>query len=229
MGRPRLLDLFCGAGGAARGYADAGFEVVGVDIAPQPRYPYEFVQADALSILRGMVDYPSFNGEMWRPGYFDAIHASPPCQAYSITKNFTGRTGHPDLLPETRRLLAASGLAWVIENVPGAPMRPDYKLCGCMFSLPRLRRERWFETSWQGLGMRAPCHHPEPVITVAGHDVPSHQRKFGQTVSLATRKAAMGIDWMNRDELGQAIPPAYTRFIGEHLLAHLSTEVARGG
>ena len=208
MPKPRLLDLFCGGGGAAVGYARAGFEVVGIDSRPQKRYPFEFQQADAL-------------GNWWNPIFlrgFNAIHASPPCQAYSVTKNFTGRTDHPDLLAATRDRLMASGMPWVIENVPGAPMRPDYKLCGCMFGLRRLKRERWFETSWQGFSLRPTCHHPEPVITVAGHDVPSHQRKFGRTVTLDERKEAMGIDWMGRDELGLAIPPAYTEYIGLELL-----------
>jgi DNA (cytosine-5)-methyltransferase 1 len=202
----RLLDLFCGAGGAAMGYHRAGFEVVGVDIKPQPRYPFEFHQADAMT-------YP-LEG-------FDAIHASPPCQGYSVTKNFTGRTDYPDLLAAIRDRLATSGMAWVIENVPGAPMRPDYKLCGCMFGLKRLRRVRWFETSWNGLRLVAPHRHQPDVITVAGHDVPSHQRKFGRSVTLDERKAAMGIDWMGRDELGQAIPPAYTEYIGRELLQTL--------
>jgi DNA (cytosine-5)-methyltransferase 1 len=210
MTRPRLVDLYCGAGGTTRGYQLAGFHVTGVDIKAQSRYVGDaFVQADALTFpLDG----------------FDAVHASPPCQAYSVTKNFTGRVGHPDLLSATRDRLASAGAPWVIENVPGAPMRADYKLCGCMFGLRRLKRERWFETSWQGFELRAPCHHPEPVITVAGHDVPSHQRKFGRTINLDERKAAMGIDWMGRDELGLAIPPAYTEYVGRILLDRIRSE-----
>ena len=205
--KPRLLDLFCGAGGAAMGYHRAGFDVVGVDIKLQRRFPFEFVQADALTFpLEG----------------FDAIHASPPCQAHSVTQNFTKAShGTGWMLAATRERLRAAGVPWVIENVPGAPMRADFKLCGCMFDLPRLKRERWFETSWGGFSLRSPCYHREPVITVAGHDVPSHQRKFGRTVSLDERKAAMGIDWMGRDELGQAIPPAYTEHLGQYLLAEV--------
>ena len=203
MSRPRLLDLFCGAGGASVGYHRAGFDVVGVDLKPQPRYPFEFHQADAMT-------YP-LDG-------FDAIHASPPCQGYSVTRHFTTRTEYPDLLPATRERLQAAGMPWVIENVPGAPMRADYKLCGCLFNLSRLRRVRWFEVSWPVFELVSPHVHQRDVITVAGHDVPSHQRKFGRSVTLDERKAAMGIDWMGRDELGQAIPPAYTEFIGRRLL-----------
>lgn len=200
----RLLDLFCGAGGAAMGYHRAGFdEIVGVDVKPQPRYPFTFHQADAMT-------YPLAG--------FDAIHASPPCQGYSVTKNFTTKRDHPDLLAAIRIRLQMSGDPWVIENVPGAPMMPHYVLCGCMFDLPRLRRIRWFETSWTGFQFEGPHVHQANVITVAGHDVPSHQRKFGRSVTLDERKAAMGIDWMGRDELGQAIPPAYTEYIGRQLL-----------
>lgn len=224
MSRPRLLDLFSGAGGAAMGYHRAGFDVVGVDNRPQPRYPFEFHQLDAMTLA--FVDRGPAVDDHWRTvnlSRFDAIHASPPCQEHSITKNFT-TTIHETgwMLAATRERLATSGVPWVIENVPGAPMRVDYKLCGCMFGLRRLRRERWFETSWHGFDMRPPCHHPEPVITVAGHDVPSHQRKFGRTVSLDERKAAMGIDWMGRDELGQAIPPAYTEYLGAQLIDHMA-------
>lgn len=202
--QPRLLDLFCGAGGATKGYQRAGFYVVGVDIKPQPRYcGDEFVCADAMMFpLEG----------------FDAIHASPPCQAYSVTKNFTRKRNHPDLLGAIRARLIAQPAPWVIENVVGAPMRPDFVLCGCMFGLQRLRRVRWFEASWHPLSMVGQHKHQPDVITVAGHDVPSHQRKFGRSVTLAERKAAMGIDWMGRDELGQAIPPAYTEWIGNELM-----------
>lgn len=209
MSRPLLLDLFCGAGGAAMGYHRAGFDVMGVDIKPQPRYPFTFIQFDAMT-------YP-LEG-------FDAIHASPPCQDHSVTQNFTtSRHGSGWMLAATRERLIASGLPWVIENVPGAPMRADYKLCGCMFGLRRLKRERWFETSWHGFDMRPPCLHLEPVITVAGHDVPSHQRKFGRSITLDERKEAMGIDWMGRDELAQAIPPAFTEYIGAQLLDHMAS------
>jgi len=202
--RPRLLDLFCGAGGAAMGYHRAGFDVVGVDNKPMHRYPFEFHQADAMT---------------WPLDGYDAIHASPPCQDHSVTQNFTThRHGTGWMLAATRDRLMLQPAPWVIENVPRSQMRTDFRLCGCMFGLKRLKRERWFETSWHAFELRPPCLHLEPVITVAGHDVPSHQRKFGRSISLDERKEAMGIDWMGRDELGQAIPPAYTEYIGRQLL-----------
>ena len=205
MTRPRLLDLFCGAGGAGMGYHQAGFDVVGVDVEPMPRYPFEFHQANAMT-------YP-LDG-------FDAIHASPPCQAYSMASQSQRNAGkeYPDLLAPTRDRLMAHGVPWVIENVPGAPMRPDFQICGCMVGL-ELRRERWFETSWAGFAMSPPHHHPGPVVSVVGHGTPSWVREqLGYNPTIADYRAAMGIVWMNRNELSQAIPPAYTRFIGEQLL-----------
>ena len=209
--RPRLLDLFCGAGGAAVGYHRAGFDVVGVDIEPQPHYPFPFLQADALLALE-YLEAP-----------YDAIHASPPCQDHMMTPHKKHGTGH--LLPDSRELLKQTGLPWVIENVPGkGHMRPDYKLCGCMFGL-NLRRERWFETSWEGFTLRPACTHFGPVPSVVGHGTPSWVReKLGYNPTIADYRAAMGIDWMNRDELSQAIPPAYTEFIGQQLLQHLGVK-----
>jgi DNA (cytosine-5)-methyltransferase 1 len=213
--KPRLLDLYSGAGGAARGYADAGFEVVGVDINPQSRYPYEHHVADALKYL-------AEHGHE-----FDAVHASPPCQAYSIAAQSQRNAGkdYPDLLAPTRDLLIAVGRPWAIENVPGAPMRADFRLCGCQFGLD-LRRERWFETSWHGYQLWPPCHRPYPVPSVVGHGTPSWVRaKLGYNPTIADYRRVMGINWMNRGELSQAIPPAYTRFIGEQLMAHLTAAV----
>jgi DNA (cytosine-5)-methyltransferase 1 len=178
------------------GYHRAGFDVVGVDIKPQPRYPFEFVQADAMT-------YPSDG--------FDAQHASPPCQDYSrAMRHFS--SGQPRLIDPVRRLLDAAGLPWVIENVPGAPMRVDLKLCGCMFGLG-VGRERWFETSWREFDLRPPCYHPVPVIKCNGGGGPRR--------NMADRVAAMGIDWMTRDELSEAIPPAYTEHIGARLLGQM--------
>ena len=213
MTRPRLLDLYCCQGGAAMGYHRAGFEVVGVDLAPQPRYPFEFHQGDALDYLAAH----------WRD--FDAVHASTPCHDHSVLANATGRDGTGHLLADTRAALSALPLPWVIENVPGAPMRADFKLCGCLFNLPGLRRERWFETSWHGFELRAPCHHTGPTVTVAGHGALPHEYRRGWAPTHADRCAAMGIDWMTRDGLAQAIPPAYTELIGTHLLDQLPVPV----
>jgi DNA (cytosine-5)-methyltransferase 1 len=217
---PRILDLFCGAGGCSVGYARAGFEVVGVDIVPQPNYPFELYEADALSTLRDA-------HQDWLDD-FDAIHASPPCQAYTqsaLSQRNAGKV-YPDLLAETRDLLEQTGLPWVIENVPGAPMRPDFKLCGCQVGL-ELRRERWFETSWHGFQMATPHHHPHAVPSVVGHGTPSWVREqLGYNPTIADYRASMGIDWMNRNELSQAIPPAYTELIGAQLLDHLRAKAA---
>jgi DNA (cytosine-5)-methyltransferase 1 len=212
MRKLRLLDLFCGAGGAGMGYHLAGFDVVGVDIQPQPHYPFEFHQADAL-------EYP-LDG-------FDAVHASPPCQRYSMMSQC--RPGlaerYPDLIPPTRARLSESGLPWVIENVPGAPLRPDVVLCGCQFGLRgpagMVLRRRWFEFWQPQPTLTAPCHHPEPSIPLAGHNPGRwYYTRHGRGVGIDDRRAAMGIDWMNRDELADAIPPAYTQHIGE-LLTYL--------
>lgn len=208
MTRPRLLDLFCGAGGAAVGYHRAGFDVVGVDVKPQPRYPFEFHQADALTCpLAG----------------FDAIHASPVCKRHSAATPRWARENHPNQIPPTRERLTLTGLPWVIENVRGAPLRPDLKLCGCMFDLNELERERWFETNWATPELRSPCYHATSPITVAGHGEPSGPRMArGEIAHKADWERAMGIDWMTRDELAQAIPPAYTEHIGRQLLEHMA-------
>ncbi|HZN72489.1 MAG TPA: DNA cytosine methyltransferase [Micromonosporaceae bacterium] len=206
MGRPRLLDLYCGAGGAARGYQLAGWHVTGVDSQPQPRYAGDvFIQADALTVpLDG----------------YDAAHASPPCHDHTSLTSIAGTDGTGWLLAATRERLAASGLPWIIENVPGAPMRCDVLLCGAMFRL-RTQRHRWFELS-------------DPMFP----PTPEHPRHRVRTVTRARRRAwaaglnvsvtgdvgsyvgpeALGIDWMTGNELSQAIPPAYTRLLGEHLL-----------
>lgn len=210
MTRPRLLDLFCGAGGCSMGYHRAGFDVVGVDVEPQKHYPFEFIEADATTFpLDG----------------FDAIHASPPCQDHMQTPHKKHGTGW--MLDATRKRLLAQPAPWVIENVPGAAMRADYVLCGCMFGLPNLRRERWFETSWHGFALNMGHDHRLPAISVVGHGTPTWARqKLGYNPTIAQYRAAMGIDWMNRNELSQAIPPAYTELLGRALLAHLAAERA---
>lgn len=208
------MDLFCCAGGAGEGYRRAGFDVTGVDISPQKNNPHRFILGDAL-------EYVSAHSHE-----YDAIHASPPCQAYSMAAQSERNKGkvYPDLLAATRIALEITGKPWVIENVPGAPMRPDFKLCGCQFAMD-LRRERWFETSWNGMALLPSCHHPYPVVSVVGRGTPSWVReKLGFNPTIHDYRAAMGIDWMNRGELSQAIPPAYTEYIGRHLLKQIEPE-----
>jgi DNA (cytosine-5)-methyltransferase 1 len=206
----RLLDLFCGAGGAAVGYHRAGFEVVGVDINPQPHFPFEFHQADALT-------YP-LEG-------FDVIHASPPCQAFTQAARLRPTNEHPNLIPETRARLQASGSAWIIENVPGAPLIEPVQLCGTALGLGavgfELRRHRLFESSEFLWGL--PCSHRLPSLPVFGHTPNADfYKRHGRAPGADDKRTAMGIDWMNRNELSEAIPPAFTHFLGDQLADHLA-------
>lgn len=214
---PRLLDLFCGAGGAGVGYARVGFRVVGIDLSPQPNYPFRFMQMDALACPSAFL------------ARFDAIHASPPCQGYSqLTLD---RSRHPRLIEPVRAMLEASGLPYVIENVPSArpSLRDPVRLCGSTFGLD-VRRHRYFETNWPAVG--APCNHRWQTPRFPVPDKRSATRSrvvvpvYGQLNyqgDLALRQAAMGIDWMGNTELIAAIPPAYTEYIGRQLAAFLRT------
>ena len=226
--RPRLLDLYCGAGGAARGYQEAGFYVVGVDHKAQPRYAGDaFVHVDALFALNKLTDnwyIKDENGERWWLDDFDAIHASPPCQrwAQGFVKN---REKHPDLIELTRRLLKLSGLPYVIENVPAAPLRDAVTICGgalgCMGPELQIHRHRRFESNVGILG--ATCTRQRRLtVSVVGNGTPSGNRiTIGRNPTIAEKREVMGIEWMTRAELSEAIPPAYTRYIGAQLLAHL--------
>lgn len=224
LGGVRALDLFCGAGGASRGLADAGFEVTGVDIEPQPRYPYQFRQADALWVLTA---HP-LEG-------FDFIWASPPCQRHSTMTHQTGNPDDwPDLIDETRQGLLRAGVPYVIENVPGAmrQLHDPIMLCGSMFDLGVVRH-RYFECSFP-VGDRPTHKHRGSLVTgeyvtVTGNGgVPAWTLKEREKrglprhnpgeYSLENWSQAMGIDWMTREELVQAIPPAYSRFIAEALV-----------
>lgn len=212
--RPRLLDLFCGAGGASMGYHRAGFEVVGVDVRPQPRYPFSFIQGDALQLLAAI-------GRR-----FDAIHASPPCIGYTSARIRTATTEAPLLIPVTRQLLQLVGRPWVIENVATRQtgLTAHLRLCACQFGMPELKRERWFET-WPAIyDLRPPCYHPLPSISVlrrAGR-IWAQGGVIDDYVPLARCKQVMGIDWMTQRELGNAIPPSYTEYIGRHLMEVIS-------
>ena len=240
MSKPRLLDLFCGAGGAAMGYYRAGFEVVGVDIKPQPHYPFEFIQADAMTFpLEG----------------FDAIHASPPCQAHTALKSMWNAKKHTDLLTPTLVRFESLPIPYVVENVMGAPMRAAIRLCGSSFGLgtgnAELRRHRLFELGGF-VCFAPPCQHYSRQLVIGvygghgrdrrrtvgvygdgnGRDYRKHPKSVTgnghaggksirdgtQQFTTAERGEAMGIDWMTGNELSQAIPPAYTAYIGARLL-----------
>jgi DNA (cytosine-5)-methyltransferase 1 len=214
MARPRLLDLYCGQGGAGEGYRRAGFDVVGVDIKDQPRYPLTFVQRDALAFLRE------------HGGEFDAIHASPPCKAHTTLATLDNVPKHDDLLTPTRELLEKWGRPYVIENVPGAPMRADVLLCGSMFDL-KVKRHRWFESNVPLFHLTLGCNHNNPIAGVYGHthghrgawSRATKKRMLPSTVEVWSD--AMGIDWMTAEGLAQAIPPAYTEHLGRKLLEAL--------
>jgi DNA (cytosine-5)-methyltransferase 1 len=211
------------------GYHRAGFEVVGVDLSPQPRYPFEFHQADALQVLEWVAaGRPVFGHRI------DAVHASPPCQRFSAMSNCRpGLAGeYPDLVEATRALLVESGLPWIMENVEGAPLAAasdlfgahGATLCGHMFGLP-LYRHRVFEASF---ALHTPPH-PEHRIPAskAGHWRPGTIISVsGNCTPVALAREAMGIDWTNRRELAEAIPPAYTEYLGGQLLAALEEKAA---
>lgn len=210
-----MLDLFSGAGGASLGYAQAGFEVVGVDLAPQPRYPFEFIQADALTLDRDFLEI------------FDVVHASPPCQSYSDLAYRNGN-GHlwPRLVEPIRDLLNSLDVPWIIENVEGAPLIDPVTLCGTMFPGLRVIRHRLFESN---VILIEPMHGRHPLVFT--HDKrKAHYGQIDQNSSyvqvtgggnctVTNARAAMGIDWMTKHELNEAIPPVYTEWIGTQLLS----------
>jgi DNA (cytosine-5)-methyltransferase 1 len=235
--RPLLLDLFCGAGGAAVGYYRAGFDVIGVDIAPQPNYPFRFIQADALESLQyglslvekcwGDLDSYRHGAPYGRWTGFHAAHASPPCQRYTTLAkgNNANEDDYPDLIPATRELLKSTGLPYVIENVPAAPLNSPITLCGEMFGLDVIRH-RCFESNipLEGLphskhrgrvaGMRHGKWYDGPYFAVYGDG--------GGKGTVAQWQQAMGIDWTDvRKEIAESIPPAYSEYVGTRLLRAL--------
>lgn len=226
MARPRLLDLYCGAGLAAQGYIAAGFDVTGIDIEAQPRFPGPFLRLDVLSLDQRFLRS------------FDAIHASPPCQAHTALRAAPGAKSHTSLIAPTRALLRASGVPFVIENVPGAPLIEPVVLCGSMFGLGadghQLRRHRLFEASFPL--PRPRCAHVQPVIGIYGGHVRNRAAKHGGRGTAdfpgADKKGlaleAMGLTdrELTMDEISQGIPPAFTRWLGERLLAHLAERTA---
>jgi len=218
--RPRLLDLFCCAGGAGVGYARAGFNVIGVDIVDQPNYRLPFIKADALTLGAKFL------------ASFDVIHASPPCQSYSDLAKRNGN-GHmwPRLVPKVRTLLKSTGLPYVIENVQGAPLHDPTVLCGTMFSGMRVIRHRLFESN---VPLTAPPHKRHPLVFThdkrkAHHGKLNQDKAFvqvtgGGNCTLENARDAMGIDWMTKGELNESVPPAYTEYIGKQLIKYLATQ-----
>ena len=203
MTKLRIADLYSGAGGSAMGLHRAGFEVVGFDIEPQPHYPFEFHQQDALT-----VDLSEF----------DAVWASPPCQRYcSMSRN---HAGHPDLYGPTRLFLQWAKKPYMIENVIGAPYESGIILCGSMFGLP-VRRHRNFETSF--LVLRPQCRHKEQgrPITVTGYGG-GQPRPHSWKGIKSEWPTYMEMPWATPDECTQAIPPAYSEYIGKVLMEHLT-------
>lgn len=225
--KPRLLDLFCCAGGSTKGYQRAGFYVVGVDINPQPRYCGDaFIIGDVLDVLQrlisgeGVVDT---TGQIWYLRDFAAVGASPPCQGYSRMRYVTGKE-YPLMIDNVRTALRATGKPYIIENVEDAPLIDALLLCGTMFGLKTFRHRK-FETNFF---MLAPLHATHVIYGKAAPQgyAPTDERKYmtvtGNFRGRANGARAMGIDWMNKRELTQAIPPAYTEFIGRSLMEVLS-------
>jgi len=209
----KLLDLFCGVGGASVGYAQAGFEVHGVDLKHGKRYPFTYTRANVLNILKDQKFIDQF----------DVIHASPPCQTHSITKHLRNAQGKStsklDLIPETRAALIASGKPYIIENVPGSPLINPVQLCGSSFDL-KVRRHRLFESNMPLQG--SVCDHkkqgrPIGVYGSLNDEIPQGG-KTAATIDEA--RIAMGIDWAIWTELVEAIPPAFTKYLGEQLRRH---------
>jgi DNA (cytosine-5)-methyltransferase 1 len=212
----KLLDLYCKAGGASKGYQLAGFEVVGVDMKKQKRYPYKFIQADCLELMKDMDFLRSF----------DVITASPPCQTHSITQHLRNAQGKStdkiDLIPQTREALVASGKPYVIENVPGSPLINPIQMCGSAFKL-KVRRHRLFESNLQLTG--SICNHKEQGKPVGIYGSMRDEIPGGghTAKSIEQAREAMGIDWMIWGELVEAIPPVYTETIGKQILSVITS------
>ena len=209
MTRPKLLDTFCCQGGASMGYHRAGFDVTGVDIAPQPRYPFSFVQGDAVAYIRD-------HGHE-----YDAIVGSPPCQAHTMAQRIMGRE-HPDFIDATRDAMIDSGKPWIIENVPGAPLKDPVVLCGAMFPELRVYRHRLFEASFTLTVPDHPAHTAKVTKMGRAPIEGQYMHVVGNFSGVQQAREAMGgVDWMNRDGLRESIPPAYTEYLGAQLMEAL--------
>lgn len=224
-GRPKLLDLFCCAGGAATGYHQAGFDVIGVDIEPQPRYPFDYYRGEAVYMFDYVMAKARVEG---RP--FAAVHASPPCQKHTDLARQNKRD-YSCFIEPIRAKLIACGLPYVIENVEGAPLLNPTMLCGTMFPDTRVIRHRLFETNWP---LVAPTHGKHPLVYTMDKRK-AHYGKLdewaspvqvtgGGNCSKAAAADAMGMPWATKQELNEAVPPAYTRFIGQQLLDHIAAQ-----
>lgn len=204
--QPIALDLYCCQGGVSQGLAEAGFQVVGVDIEPQPHYPFPFIRADAVTTL---------------PRGFDFVWASPPCQAYSLAQRIQGNN-HPDLIEPTRAMLREAGIPYVIENVAGAPLNNPILLCGSMFGLMTYRH-RLFECSFP---IEVPPHpeHTAPTQKM-GRPVRDGEMMHivGNFSGVQRARDIMRTQWMNRDGLREAIPPAFAKHIGLAAMAKVRT------
>jgi DNA (cytosine-5)-methyltransferase 1 len=216
--RPRVLDLYCCQGGASAGYAAAGFDVTGVDKVAQPRYPYRFVQADALAYLRQLIA----TGEI---AEYDLIAGSPPCQRRTRCQKIQGRE-HPALIAPTRNLMRATGLPYVIENVPSDgydddPLVDPVELCGAMFGL-RTYRHRWFESNLPLASPRHPVHLHSTVKMGRPLADGDWYHAVGNFSNVPYVRGDLGVPWMNRDGLRECIPPAYAQHVGRQVLAHLT-------
>lgn len=219
--RLRLLDLFCGAGGASMGYHRAGFEVVGVDTAPQPNYPFRILQLDVFGVTPENIRC-----------CFDAVHASPPCQfatAYKRRPSHVGKS--PNLIPQTRELLVRAGLPYVIENIEEARehLHDPLRLCGSSFGLD-VRRHRLFESNIPLVA--PPCNHGWQTPRFAQATNRANLRRTVEVgvwrIPLERQHEAMGVDWMTREELSEAIPPAYTEFVGRQLAGYVRAREEAG-
>lgn len=218
----KVLDLFCGAGGTSRGFHDAGFDVTGVDINPQPNYPYKFIRADCMKYSPGV----DFLHHAWNHEKYDLVWASPPCQRYSVaTKRFGRSLDHPDLIDATRAKLLKLGVPFVIENVPQAPLRKDLTLCGFMFPDLKVIRHRVFEL--HGFTVDQPQHQLHlgtrgiDYFSVAGHPGGYSSRDKCFIGSIKQWQEAMQIDWMTPRELVESIPPAYSKYIAQGFMQTL--------
>lgn len=219
MTRPRLLDLFCCDGGCSMGYYNAGFDVTGVDIIPRLSYPFPFIEADAMEVMADTAFLSSF----------DIVHASPPCQRYSVAAHANGNAEtHPDLVPPTREALRAWGGNYIIENVEGAPMDHALLVCGWAMGLKHIKRHRLFESNLPLMSPGCLCPFGD-TVSVFGHSGEDRRKAtkaahggMRKHVPLAEVHQLMGVPWItNRDAVSEAIPPAYTQYLGEQLLEQL--------